>query len=207
MRLLIVAVLLVLIFNQAEAKSRSSVSRDVSELYQNIGRKLAEVKKMAPACAHKIGSVLDDVDRMYKATSTSLHQDSATIKELETRTLESTVLQKELLAAKQESEAMKQIVQESQLKMLSLSKDIEKERMQVSLLKEQNNKLAQKSNGSQADMISDEISKLDKQLATGESVTSRQKNAQLPQEQATKKVALRDQNLNLTSTSEPSSPR
>lgn len=206
MRLLIVAVLLVLITNPVEAKSKRGAPQDVSELYQNIGRKLAEVKKMAPACAHKIGSVLDDVDRMYKATSTSVQQDNATMKELETRTLESAVLQKELLTAKQESEILKQTLHEAQLKMLSLSKDIERERLQVSFLKEQNIQLARKGNAQQ-DLISDEISKLDKQLATDQASMGQQNNSQVSAERDAKKIAMRNQNLNLTSTSEPSSPR
>ena len=54
--------------------------------------------------------VLDDVDRMYKATNTSLYQDQATFKESDIRTLESAVLQKELLLAKQKSENLNCVV-------------------------------------------------------------------------------------------------
>lgn len=213
MRLLVMSVFWVLIMSGAAARSRQgTMAADVSELYGSIGRKLAEVKRLAPACAAKISSVLDDVDRMYKATSMSVQQDSVTLKELETRTLESTVLQKELLAAKQESEILKQTLHEAQLKMLALTKDVEKERVQVQLLKEQNTQLLQKTAPAQTDLISAEISKLDKQLAIGGGAASSTMNTgqekienKAPQD--AKKVALLHQNLNLTSTSDPNSPR
>lgn len=206
MRLVIVFVFFTFWVSGIEAKGKHhhASTQDVADLYRNIGRKLAEVKKIAPVCAAKISSVLDDVDRMYKASNTSINQDHAAMKELETRTLESAVLQKELLLAKQESEHLKQSLHTVQLQ-------VQKEHAQVILLKEQNTQLVQKQS-MQADLISAEISKIDKQLAAGvekqndiKSDTAKQDIASASIE--TKKMAILNQNLNLTSTSEPSSPR
>ncbi len=190
----------------AKGKRQAPSHHNVGELYGNIGRKLAEVKKLAPACAGKISSVLDDVDRMYKATNTSLHQDHATLKELETRTLESAVLQKELLLAKQESENLKQSLQAAQLQ-------VERKHAEVISLKEQNTQLAQK-HSSQTDLIAAEISKIDEQLAAGVEKRDGAKPGNASKKEAVagvsgeiKKDAMLDQNLNLTSTSDPSSPR
>lgn len=191
------------VFASLEAKQKSKISVEIAKLYEKIGRNLAEVKRKAPVCATKIGSVLDDVDRLYKATSTSLRQDSATMKELETRTIESTVLQKELFSAKQESEDLKQTIQKAESRTLALSKELDEHRKQLLVLKEQNILLAKKSAAPPQDLVADEMSKLDKQLATGD---------QKSPVQGSKKVAMQNQynlnqNLSLTSTSEPSSPR
>ena len=215
MRLIAVSIIFIFCINFMDARSKDTTQHDeVASLYKNIGQNLALIKQNTPAsCAHKISSVLDDVDRMYNATHNLLKQDHASIKELEIRTLESTVLQKELLLAKQESEELKQSLQEKEL-------TIKKTQAQVSVLKEQNSQLLTKKS-SDNDLISAEISKLDKQLASGfekEGMKSDKKNStakELPESipgADTQKIALDnkttfDQNLNLTSTSEPSSPR
>lgn len=208
MRLTILLVFFVLSVSGlgAKGKRQASSHENVGQLYGNIGRKLAEVKKLAPACAGKISSVLDDIDRMYKTTNTSLRQDHATLKELETRTLESSVLQKELLLAKQESESLKQSLQAAQLQ-------VERKHAEVISLKEQNTQLLQK-HSSQADLIAAEISKIDEQIAAGIEKRDGIKPADTSKKEAVagvsgeiKKDPMLDQNLNLTSTSDPSSPR
>ena len=151
--------------------------------------------------------MLDDVDRMYKATNTSLYQDQATFKESDIRTLESAVLQKELLLAKQKSENLKQSLQVTQIK-------LEKNNAEVLSLKEHNTQLIQKYS-SQTDLIAAEISKIDQQLATGvennggvkPSGNSLKKEASVGATEEIEKKAIADQNLNLTSTSDPSLPR
>ena len=42
---------------EAKGKRQTPSQHNVSELYGNIGRKLAEVKKLAPSCGGKISSV------------------------------------------------------------------------------------------------------------------------------------------------------
>ena len=175
---------------------------DVADLYTKIGARLAEVKKQAPVCAPTIGLVLDDFDRMYNATRVSQQQDNAAMKELETKAIENAVLQKELTTAKQQVAALKQVAQEDQLRVMALTKELEQERAQVAILKEQNNQLLQKT-GQQQDLISAEISKIDKQFSTGakDSGASQVPLGALSEAPAT------NQNLNRTSTSEPISPR
>lgn len=177
---------------------------DVDDLYKKIGARLADVKKQAPACAATIGLVLDDFDRMYKATRVSQQQDNAAMKELETKAIENAVLQKELTTAKQEAAALKQVAQEDQLKVVELTKELEKERAQVAILKEQNNQLQQKT-GQQQDLISAEISKIDKQFGA-KSSSSTKENDTAPVS-ARNGATVPNQNLNRTSTSEPISPR
>ncbi|MBM3887084.1 hypothetical protein FJ364_04075 [Candidatus Dependentiae bacterium] len=184
---------------------------NASQLYRKIGRKLTDIKKEAPTCGNKISSVLDDVDRMYNLINSSLHTDETTMKELETRTIESAVLQKELLLAKQESENLKQSLQAAQIQ-------VEKEHAQVVLLKEQHMQLVEKQS-LQSDLISAELSKIDKQLTPdieknkeGASVIQAKEQDKMvasPKEShgGGQKIAILGQNLNLTSTSDPSSPR
>ena len=176
---------------------------DVDELYTSIGARLADVKKQAPACAPVLGVVLDDFDRMYKATKVSQQQDNAAMKELENKVIENASLQKELSAAKQRLEALEQMVQEDQLKIAALTKELEKERAQAAQLKEQNAQIQQKT-GSQQDLISAEISKMAMTKGGDEKIASSRRPS-------TPDVALAgaepNQNLNRTSTSDPSSPR
>lgn len=175
---------------------------DIGDLYSSIGARLASIKKQAPSCASIIGGVMDDFDRMYQATRVSQQQDSAAMKELENKTIENASLQKELTAAKQEVELLKQVAQEAQLKIDSLLKEAEKARAQAALLKEQNAQLQQKS-GQQQDLISAEISKIDKQFV------DRPKDSVVLQNQdgPLGGVLPVNQNLSRSSTSEPSSPR
>jgi hypothetical protein len=172
----------------------SGSTSEVTSLYADIGNKLAEVKKMAPATAGRIGAVLDNVDRMYQLSKNSLSQDGATMLALEERTLESTVLQNELLKSKQESELLKQALVEAQAKIDELTKQVEKGNMTVQVLKEQHAAVLthKKEAVSQAaDPITAELTRqlLDKPVAQGG------------------KQGIAPQNLNLTSTSDPSSPR
>ena len=180
-------------------------SGDVDELYTSIGARLADVKKQAPACAATLGVVLDDFDRMYKATKASQQQDTAAMKELENKVIENASLQKELLAAKQRLEALEQVVQEDQLKIAALTKEVEKERAQAAALKEQNAQIQQKTGQQQQqDLLSAEISKMAKSdLGIKESGAAAPVTTPGP----TQNVATSGQNLNRTSTSEPSSPR
>lgn len=180
-------------------------SGDVDDLYASIGARLADVKKQAPACAPTLGLVLDDFDRMYKATRVSQQQDNAAMKELENKTIENAVLQKELLAARQEADALKQVMQEARLKIAALTKEVEAERAQAAVLKEQNAQL-QKKAGQQNDLISAEISKIDKQLSTGAKNDLVTKDS-APTSAVVPSETVQNQNLNRTSTSEPSSPR
>jgi chromosome segregation ATPase len=213
MRLIMGLLITLFLFTNVLAKHKRPSSGEIAELYSKIGRKLAAVKKLAPDA--KVSSVLDDIDRLKEAADSALSQDSAAMSELETRTLESSVLEKELLAAKQENESLRQSMGDLQLKIVVLGKDVERERAQVALLKEQNAQLIQKGTN-QADLISAEISKIDKQLAgvdkaglvassPGSSKADvSKKSASLESE---KTAELSPQNLNLTSTSDPSSPR
>lgn len=207
----LVVILLICILNAffLDAKKIRPSSTIAAELYSNIGRKLAEVKKIAPQVAPKISSVLDDVDRLKAAADSVSNQDRVLMSELETRTLESSVLEKELIATKQENDALKQSLQDLQIKVVVLTKDLERERAQLVVLKEQNAQL-QRKESSQADLISAEISKIDKQLKASEK--PKQAARLLEEERVIRpeKIFLpieRSQNLSLTSTSDPSSPR
>ena len=143
----------------------------IKPLYEGIGKNLAEVKKASTAATSAtIGSVLDDVDRLYNATRVSQEQDHASMKELETKTIENVVLQKELLAAKQETELLKQTLQDTQTKVARLSNEVDAERAQKVHLKKQNTQLLQKVS-QKNDMLSDEeMSHLNQQLSSGDAV-------------------------------------
>lgn len=151
-------------FVQVEAH----LSADTAELYGSIGRKLAQIKKEFPDAASKIGSVLDDVDRMKQAVDSVARQDRAAMKELETRTLEISVFEKELLLAKQENEVLKQSVTDLKLQVVALEKKVVEGRAQIALLKEQNEQSLKQKRDTPSDLISAKVvSEIDKQLAVG----------------------------------------
>jgi hypothetical protein len=203
---IIVMLFSMVLIGEIKTQEKQVGLNDVKRLYLSIGQKLAEIKKIIPqASASKIGSVLDDVDGLYNVTATAAQRDKAILKELETRTLESTVLQKELLVAKQESECLKQLLHEAQLKIVAVSKDVEKEHAQAALLKEQNNQLGQKLQQNEA--LSHEIAKLDKQVASAAQSTKKFTKNDVLLAAGKAQSTIKNQNLNLTSTSDPSSPR
>ena len=157
----------------------TSAQAGVAELYSNISNSLGEIRKKAPACSSTIRTVQDSVDALYGVVQDK-EKDSK--KEVETLKLESEVLQKELLSAKQESEGLKTEIQNAKLELQGATKDLEKERLQVALLKEQ---LAQM-------RTSQPPADADKKPSTAKKQADAQDIAQ---------------NLNRTSTSDPSSPR
>lgn len=164
---------------------------DIGKLYASIGERLASIKKQAPACASIIGLVMDDFDLMYEASRVSQQQERDVMKELEKQTIENARLREELASTKAKNEILKQVAEEAQRKIDDLAKESEKVRTQVASLKEQNT-LLQKKTGSPQDLISAEI---DKQFAGG------------VQDPVSLQGQNKNQNLSLSSTSEPSSPR
>lgn len=166
-------------------------TNNIGVLYQEIGHKLAEVKKTNPTHATKISSIFDSLDRLYQVASNAVKKDAEMQQELETRTLESTVLQKELLTAKQESENLKQMLDEAQIKI----KKLEKEQATLAALnakKQHSINMASNNTTTQSEMH--------------QTYNSYKKYAQGTADYG-QNTEMSPQNLNLTSTSEPSSPR
>lgn len=163
--------------------SRKVFCREIREthmdtLYKQIGDQLVNIKKEYPACQSKIYVVLDQVDKMYNMAKIKGQQSDQLKETLKNKELENGALQNELVA-------VKTTLDTTHAKLETTMRNLEQEKKLVA-------KLSEEKNGD------------DHRQTKDSTTTQKQVSTELADFEA---QVTKDQSLNLTSTSEPKSPR
>lgn len=164
----------------------------MDSLYKQIGNQLVSIKKEYPACQSKIYLVLDQVDKMYNLAKTKNQQTEHLKETLKTKELENGTLQNEFVT-------VKNALDTTQAKLEATIRSLEQEKKLVAKLTEEKRTLLAKKQTEH------------EKKATKELTPQAQDNTlskQAPQDLSDFETQIaKGQSLNLTSTSEPNSPR
>jgi chromosome segregation ATPase len=185
----------------------SVISKTIEQmqlLHKEIGNDLMSIRKEFTAVQPKIYSLLDRIDRMYNVAKTAVEKKRELKNELKNKVSENKKILTELNSLKIKLSETENALENSTKKFTSINKELELEKVQSAILSREKKELAQEKDDLQNQMTNinfvNEKNKYNKKDLIPENILKG-----LSEDE--KDLLKTSQNLSLSSTSAPSSPR
>ena len=177
----------------------------INLLHKDIGNDLMSIRKEFTAAQPKVYSLLDRIDRMYNIAKISAEEAHVTKQELKDKLSDNKKLQCEISTLKNKLQTAEKELDKFAKKFTYLNKELQIEKVQTAILSREKNELDKEKDELQGEMtrlnVESRINTDNKKDIISESILS-----ELTEDE--KRTLLKtSQNLSLSSTSAPSSPR
>lgn len=174
----------------------------VQDLYKKIGDDLITIRKEFSGAQPKVFSVLDQIDKMYSITKSTMQKNQDLSKDLKRHAAENLWLKNEVVNVRKELSSAKQTIEATQNSLEDVHTKLEDEKKEARLLAQEKNTLEDKVQN--LEMQKPEKKKTLDIVDVGDG--ERDKNHEVLAHVG-KQRGRESYNFNRTSTSEPSSPR
>jgi phosphoglycerate-specific signal transduction histidine kinase len=176
----------------------------IQYLHKDIGGDLMSIRKEFTAAQPKIYSILDRLDKMYNLAKTEVEKSDEIKTELDNKLYENKRLQDELAMLRTKLQSTEKALDHSIKKITDVNKELQVEKIQTAILSREKKELDQEKNVLRSQMsglhTNNDKSDIDKKESVAENILK-----QLTEEE--KHILKTSQNLSLSSTSAPNSPR
>lgn len=175
----------------------------IQEIHRDIGNELMGIRKEFTAAQPKIYALLDRVDRMYNLAKNSAEKKHLLKIDIQNKNTEIKKLNSDLVTLKNKLQVTEKELEKYSNKFIQLDKELQVEKVQAAILSREKMELAHEKHILQSQMSnikSEPVKEDSKKDMIPESILSN-----LTEEE--KDILKNSQNLSLSSTSAPSSPR
>jgi phosphoglycerate-specific signal transduction histidine kinase len=184
----------------------TKILEQIQILHKDIGSDLMSIRKEFTAAQPKVYSLLDRIDKMYNLAKVAAEKKDLIKTELKNKISENKRLQSELSNLKIKILTAEKELENSSKKFTSLNKELQVERVQTAILSREKKEISQEKNELQAQITdSSPNNGKTKESKKGSNSDTDSLLKSLTEEE--KNILKTSQNLSLSSTSAPNSPR
>jgi chromosome segregation ATPase len=175
-------------------------------LHEDIGSDLMSIRKEFITTQPKIYSLLDRINKMYNLAKVAAEKKGLIKNELKNKITENKKLQTELSNLKNKLLTAEKELENSANKFTSVNKELQVERVQTAILSREKKEISQEKNELQAQMTNFPPNNVKNKESKKDSITDTDNLLKSLTEEE-KNILKTSQNLSLSSTSAPNSPR